>query len=318
MKSLSALTESEVLALAIANEEEDLRIYHTFAEKIRKDFPASAGLFDEMAEEEREHRDPLRRLPVSIRRASAAYQARGRARLLKRRPSGLENLDLERMRREAEAMELQAANFYDSRRRRRRTSACASCSSISPRSSAAMEAGRRSEDRTSPPTRNGRRGEPARLPPAIYPAGTCRPDRRLGLDARAALRGGLRHAATTGRPSSSASPPRSAPASRWDSRKPLSDDGRSPGAAPGHARPRLRPDDGPRRPRPHPALSRAARQCRTPSRSRPARGRVVASSSSPISLVRTRYMDTPLLRAAFQVVIGGILVLVAGILIGSA
>ena len=42
MKSLSALTESEVLALAIANEEEDSRIYQTFAEKLRKTFPASA------------------------------------------------------------------------------------------------------------------------------------------------------------------------------------------------------------------------------------------------------------------------------------
>ena len=37
-----------------------------------------------------------------------------------------------------------------------------------------------------------------------------------------------------------------------------------------------------------------------------------------ISWIRTKYMDTPFLRAAYQVVVGGVLVLVAGILIGSA
>ncbi|MBV9566749.1 MAG: rubrerythrin, partial [Hyphomicrobiales bacterium] len=45
---------------------------------------------------------------------------------------------------------------------------------------------------------------------------------------------------------------------------------------------------------------------------------IVLIELSVISWVRARYMDTPLLRAAFQVVIGGILVFLAGILIGSA
>jgi hypothetical protein len=34
--------------------------------------------------------------------------------------------------------------------------------------------------------------------------------------------------------------------------------------------------------------------------------------------VRARFMDTPFLRAAFQVIIGGVLVLIAGILIGGS
>src|SRR3712207_9105758 len=59
MKALSELTEREVLALAIANEEEDSRIYQSFAESLRTEFPASATVFDEMAEEEREHRSSL-------------------------------------------------------------------------------------------------------------------------------------------------------------------------------------------------------------------------------------------------------------------
>jgi rubrerythrin len=115
MKSLPELTESEVLALAIANEEEDSRIYQTFAEKLRKDFPASAKVFDDMAEEERSHRSTLydayrqrfgEHLPP-IRREDV----RG---FLKRRSVWmLDNLPLERMRKEAEVMELQAANFYD-------------------------------------------------------------------------------------------------------------------------------------------------------------------------------------------------------------
>jgi rubrerythrin len=45
---------------------------------------------------------------------------------------------------------------------------------------------------------------------------------------------------------------------------------------------------------------------------------VVAVELLTISWIRTRYMDTPFLRAAFQVIVGGVLVLVAGILIGSA
>ena len=37
-----------------------------------------------------------------------------------------------------------------------------------------------------------------------------------------------------------------------------------------------------------------------------------------ISWIRYRYMDTPFLQAAFQVVVGGVLVFLAGILIGSS
>ena len=45
---------------------------------------------------------------------------------------------------------------------------------------------------------------------------------------------------------------------------------------------------------------------------------VVAIELGLISYVRHRYMDTPLLSAAFQVVVGGVLVFGAGILIGSS
>jgi hypothetical protein len=45
---------------------------------------------------------------------------------------------------------------------------------------------------------------------------------------------------------------------------------------------------------------------------------VVAVELAVISWIRHRYMDTPWLQAAFQIVVGGTLVFVAGILIGSA
>ena len=52
MKRFAELTEQEVLALAITNEDEDSRIYRGFAEGLRKTYPASAKVFDEMADEE--------------------------------------------------------------------------------------------------------------------------------------------------------------------------------------------------------------------------------------------------------------------------
>jgi len=45
---------------------------------------------------------------------------------------------------------------------------------------------------------------------------------------------------------------------------------------------------------------------------------VVAVELAAISYIRYRFMDTPFLAAAFQVVVGGALVFLAGILIGSS
>ena len=59
MRNFSDLTEREVLALAIANEEEDGRIYQDIAERLREDYPASANVFTEMAGEEGDHRRRL-------------------------------------------------------------------------------------------------------------------------------------------------------------------------------------------------------------------------------------------------------------------
>lgn len=121
-RSFSDLTDREVLALAIQNEEEDGRIYRDFAERLRKDFPASAEIFVEMAEEENEHRRRLfelyrerfgEHIPL-IRRS----EVRG---FIQRRPLWMSaSFDIDAMRKQAESMEEEAANFY--RRAAARTS----------------------------------------------------------------------------------------------------------------------------------------------------------------------------------------------------
>ena len=53
------LSEQEILALAISSEEDDGRIYRAYADGLRDDFPASANVFDGMADEEDRHRAAL-------------------------------------------------------------------------------------------------------------------------------------------------------------------------------------------------------------------------------------------------------------------
>src|SRR5258707_10650245 len=58
-KQFKDLSEREILALAIQNEEEDGRIYGEFADALRESYPATADMFEEMRVEEAGHRDRL-------------------------------------------------------------------------------------------------------------------------------------------------------------------------------------------------------------------------------------------------------------------
>lgn len=108
------LSEQEILALAISSEEDDARIYRGYAERLRADFPDTARIFDGMAEEEDGHRQQLidlhaRRfgkvIPLLRREHVAGFYAR--------RPVWLvENLGIDTIRAEAAAMEAQAERFY--------------------------------------------------------------------------------------------------------------------------------------------------------------------------------------------------------------
>lgn len=59
MRNFSELSEREILALAIGNEEEDGRIYLDIAERLQEYYPATANIFREMADEEGKHRHAL-------------------------------------------------------------------------------------------------------------------------------------------------------------------------------------------------------------------------------------------------------------------
>ena len=108
------LTEKEVLALAISSEEEDGRIYAAYADKLRGEYPASAAVFEGMAGEEDEHR---RRLIEEYQRRFGDFIVPLRrehvADFYTRRPVWLiENLSLDRIRQEASDMEREAHEFY--------------------------------------------------------------------------------------------------------------------------------------------------------------------------------------------------------------
>jgi rubrerythrin len=114
VKRFADLTEQEILALAITNEEEDSRIYRSFAEGLRKDYAASAQMFDAMAEEEVSHRTMLydlyrgkfgEFLPL-IRRQDVKGFVRHKPIWL------LKPLGLDEVRKYAANMEYETARFY--------------------------------------------------------------------------------------------------------------------------------------------------------------------------------------------------------------
>jgi len=113
-KQFKDLTEREILALAIQNEEEDGRIYGEFADALRETYPATAQMFEEMREEEVVHRDRLfatfrerfgDHIPL-IRRENVKG-------FLQRRPTWLARpLGVNVARKQAKVMEMEAARFY--------------------------------------------------------------------------------------------------------------------------------------------------------------------------------------------------------------
>jgi rubrerythrin len=113
-KRFADLSEQEILALAISSEEEDSRIYATYAERLRPDYPQSAAMFAAMAAEEDTHR---RRLIETYRRrfgeAIPVIRREHVSGFYHRRPYWLvSKLGLERVREEVGLMEEEARRFY--------------------------------------------------------------------------------------------------------------------------------------------------------------------------------------------------------------
>ena len=109
------LTEAQLLAVAIGAEEEDARIYRDFAESLQAEFPASAALFRQMAEEESGHRHRLievyrrkfgEHIPLIRRQDVKGF--------LVRRPSWLTSaIRPEKVREEVAMMEMESRQFYE-------------------------------------------------------------------------------------------------------------------------------------------------------------------------------------------------------------
>lgn len=114
-KNFRDLTEQEILALAISLEEEDGRIYGDFAEGLRESYPATARVLDGMRAEESEHRKVLLEtyrqrfgdhIPL-VRR----HDVKG---FVTRRPVWLVRpLGVKAVRKQVELMELETGRFYD-------------------------------------------------------------------------------------------------------------------------------------------------------------------------------------------------------------
>ena len=122
MKRLEDLSEKEVLALAISQEEEDARIYAQFAEALRADYAASAEMFDRMEQEEVSHQKRLTELFNSKFGSHIPLLRRGDVKgFLRRKPLWLvKPLGLDAVRKYAADMERTTCKFY--------TKAAARCS----------------------------------------------------------------------------------------------------------------------------------------------------------------------------------------------
>lgn len=109
------LSEREILALAISLEEEDGRIYADFADGLRETYPDTAKIFDEMREEESQHRSSLietyrsrfgEHIPLIRRQDVKGF--------IQRRPVWLSRpLRINEARKQVEVMELETRRFYE-------------------------------------------------------------------------------------------------------------------------------------------------------------------------------------------------------------
>ena len=317
MKSFADLNEQEILALAISNEDEDNRIYSSFAGALRHSYPDTAELYDKMAQEEIGHRDMLLDLhrkkfgdflPL-IRR----HDVKG---FVKRRPIWLNRpLALDATRKFAEEMEYETARFYrraaqsthdDAVRDLLRTLAAAEDKheklahdlgeKISPQA-------RASEEETAervfvlqyvqPGLAGLMDGSVSTLAPLFAAAfATHNTWSTFLVGLAAAIGAGISMAFAEAMSDDGSLTGRGAPVMRGAVTGTMTALGGL-----GHALPYLIPHF-------YVATSLAFA--------------VVAVELAVISWIRTRYMDTPFLQAAFQVVVGGVLVFAVGIIIGSS
>lgn len=114
-KRFKDLSEKEILALAIQLEEEDARVYSDFADGLRDTYASTAKMFEDMQAEESRHRQSLidlyqqrfgNHIPLIRRQDVKGF--------VERRPEWLVRpLGIEKVRKQAEIMELETERFYE-------------------------------------------------------------------------------------------------------------------------------------------------------------------------------------------------------------
>jgi len=114
-KKFKELSAREILALAVSLEEEDGRIYADFSDGLRETYPDTAKIFDEMREEESQHRASLidiyrqrfgEHIPLIRRQDVKGF--------VQRRPVWLvQPLHINEVRKQVEVMELETRRFYE-------------------------------------------------------------------------------------------------------------------------------------------------------------------------------------------------------------
>lgn len=317
MKRFADLNEQEILALAISNEDEDNRIYRSFADRLRSAYPETAAMYDKMAHEEIGHRDMLLELhrkkfgdflPLIRRQDVKGFVAR--------RPIWLNRtLSIEATRKFAEEMEYETARFYrraadtagdDSVRHLLRQLAAAEDKheslahalgeKITPKVRAAEDSAARRVfvlQYVQPGLAGLMDGSVSTLAPLFAAAfATHNTWSTFLVGLAAAIGAGISMAFAEALSDDGSLTGRGAPVVRGSVCGVMTAIGGL-----GHALPYLIP---------HFYVATAVAFA------------VVAVELAVISWIRTRYMDTPFLQAAFQVVVGGVLVFVAGILIGNS
>ena len=318
MRSFDSLTESELLALSIWQEEEDSRVYEQFVAHLEGPYPASAEIFKRMSKEEQEHCRRLTELyhqkfgqhiPL-IRRSDV----RG---FVRRRPVWLaRSLGLDSMRRFAASMEIETCRFYTRAAQRAKDPGVKSLleklayeegghvtladetekKELTPEVRATEETARRRLfllQVVQPGLAGLMDGSVSTLAPlfaAAFATHDSMSTLKIGL--AASVGAGISMAFAEG----------------------LSDDGNltgrgqpllrgtvcglmTAGGGIGHTLPYMIPNV---------KIATVVSMM------------VVVCELAVISWIRNRFMDTPLLRAAFQVMVGGALVLAAGVLIGNS
>jgi len=316
-RNFKELSEREILALAVSLEEEDGRIYADFADGLREDYPATAKLFEEMREEESGHRAALiqtyrerfgEHIPL-IRRQDVRGFVQRRSFWLTR------PLKIAEVRKQAEIMELETRRFYQKamtqvsdagiRRllgdleeveRKHQVAAEALEAEITPDVEKSEEEAQRRLfvlQIVQPGLAGLMDGSVSTLAPVFAAAFATRSSNDAFLVGLAASIGaGISMAFAEALSDDGSLTGRGRPVLRGAVTGLMTTAGGI-----GHTLPFLIKNF-------HAAFIAAVI--------------VVAFELGAIAWIRNRYMDTPLLSAAFQVVVGGVLVFIAGIWIGSS